>query len=501
VLSLMTESRHAALDLRLVGSQTSSETKLEAAADWIAAAWSRWHENEYLGEDGRPSPTRGSFQIVFSDLGTPKDGFNIYDELRDLLTAHGMPRESIRFAHEAKTDREKAELFAACRRGDIAVLIGSTEKMGAGTNIQHRARALHHLDVPWRPADVEQREGRILRQGNQNSEVDIIRWVTEKSFDAYMWQALERKAKFIGQLMRGTLDVREIDDIGEAALTYGEIKALAAGDPLLLDKAQAESDVNRLRRLERAHERSQDRLKWQVISSTNRISELQATVTTLTAALTRRVTTAGDRFSMRVGPHAYSKRADAGRALHQALGDLLRNTGGALSAESEIGALGGFTLIGRVVRTRTGGEATLSCEDIPHTEVATKLDWLGEDSKATGLVIRLENALAGLDNSQSAAHADINAATQQIEQAQHRIGAAFAQRGELDAARARLATVNAQLSQAAVDNSASTAAAPAAVDNPQPSTPEHVQHDDPFYQVDYDYEDEIGFTADDLEPS
>ena len=132
--------------------------------------------------------SRGSLQLVFCDIGTPSDDWNVYDELRAQLTSRGLPREAIRYVHDAKTDRDKGELFAACRAGTVAVLIGSTEKMGVGTNVQFRAIALHHLDCPWRPADVAQREGRILRQGNHNPEVQILRYVTEKSFDGYMWQ-------------------------------------------------------------------------------------------------------------------------------------------------------------------------------------------------------------------------------------------------------------------------------------------------------------------------
>jgi hypothetical protein len=156
----------------------------------------------------------------------------------------------IRFIHEAKTDRDKAQLFAACRAGRVAVLVGSTEKMGVGTNVQDRAIALHHLDAPWRPADVAQREGRILRQGNLNRdlgrEVEIIRYVTERSFDGYMWQTLERKARFIGQVMHGRLDTREISDIGDTALSFSEVKAIAAGNPLLMDKAEADTALARL---------------------------------------------------------------------------------------------------------------------------------------------------------------------------------------------------------------------------------------------------------------
>ncbi len=146
--------------------------------------------------------------------------------------------------------------------------------MGVGTNVQARAVALHHLDCPWRPADIEQREGRILRQGNLNPEVEIIRYVTERSFDGYMWQTLERKARFIGQVMRGRLDVREIEDIGDAALSYNEVKALATGNPLLMEMAEAEAELTRLERAERAWNRNLDALAHKVTASSDRIAEL-----------------------------------------------------------------------------------------------------------------------------------------------------------------------------------------------------------------------------------
>lgn len=165
---------------------------------------------------------------MFSDRGTPSEKWNAYDALRDSLVAKGMPKSSIRFIHEAAGDDEKAKLFAACRDGRVSVIIGSTEKMGTGTNIQARAVALHHRDCPWRPADVTQREGRIIRQGNQNEEVSIFRYVTRGSFDAYMWQTVTRKAKFIEQVLTGKLDVREVDDISESVMSYAEITAVAA---------------------------------------------------------------------------------------------------------------------------------------------------------------------------------------------------------------------------------------------------------------------------------
>ncbi len=254
MLKISGDGRRAALDLRLVGLSQDTPGKTAAAAARITAIWQAHRDDEYTAPDGSPYPVRGSLQIVFCDLGTPRDGWNAYDELKDQLTARGMPSQAIRFVHDAKTDADLARLFAACRAGHVAVLAGSTEKMGTGTNVQDRAIALHHLDAPWRPADVAQREGRIIRQGNLNPEIQIIRWVTAGSFDAYMWQTLERKARFIHDVTTRRLGsgARDSADVGDTVLTFSEAKALATGNPLLIDKAEADADLARLSRAERA---------------------------------------------------------------------------------------------------------------------------------------------------------------------------------------------------------------------------------------------------------
>ncbi len=249
MLKISGDDRRAALNLRLAGLPQDTPGKIETAAARIAGIWEAHHDHAYTAPNGSPYQARGALQLVFCDLGTPGPSWNAYDELRGQLAARGVPREEIRFIHEAKTDRDKGQLFAACRNGSVAVLIGSTEKMGVGTNVQDRAIGLHHLDAPWRPADVAQRDGRIVRQGNLNPEVQILRYVTEGSFDGYMWQTLEGKARFIGQVMRGKLDAREI---GDTALSFSEVKDLATGNPLLMDKAEADVALARLQRAERA---------------------------------------------------------------------------------------------------------------------------------------------------------------------------------------------------------------------------------------------------------
>ena len=326
MLKVCMDGRKAALDLRLLGRPMTVPGKIGTAAGRITDLWHAHRDDVYPGPDGQAAPVRGSLQLVFCDIGTPGDGWNVYDELRDQLTARGMPRDAIRFVHDAKTDRDKGELFAACRAGTVAVLIGSTEKMGVGTNVQFRAIALHHLDCPWRPADVAQREGRILRQGNHNDEVQILRYVTERSFDGYMWQTVERKARFIAQVMRGRLDVREIEDIGDAALSYSEVKALATGNPLLMDKAEADAELTRLERAERAWLRNHDALRQKVAANLRRVAELEALTGQIDTAISRRRNTRGDAFSMTLGTTRLTKRNDAGEqlknliaALHEAL--------------------------------------------------------------------------------------------------------------------------------------------------------------------------------------
>jgi N12 class adenine-specific DNA methylase len=244
MLALCTDGRRAALDPRLVGVAEPSPKIVELAA----RAADIYHAHAQTRFPGSDVP--GVLQLVFCDQGTPgSDGLQTYGRIRIELTARGVPAERVRWVHEATTGDARAALFADCRDGKVAVLIGSTDKLGVGTNVQTRLRAVHHADAPWRPSDIEQREGRALRPGNLNPMVDVLRYVTEGTFDAYMWQTLQRKAQFIEQLQRRAPGVRTVDDISDAVLTYAEVKALATGNPLLLEQAQAAGAVSRLRTL------------------------------------------------------------------------------------------------------------------------------------------------------------------------------------------------------------------------------------------------------------
>ncbi len=243
-LNITTDGRKLATDARMLTSSAPDfpESKINRLVDQVAALWEQ------------SAATRGT-QLIFSDMGvnpTPW-GYSPYTEIVEKLIARGVPREQIAVMGEADSDAKKQALFEKVRNGAVRVLIGSTQKMGTGTNVQKRLLAVHHLDAPWKPAEVEQRDGRILRQGNENPEVAIYRYVTAGSFDAYMWQALETKARFISQVMTGDNALRRAEDIGGQELSYAEVKAIASGNPAVLTLAEAEADLQRLTLLKRNH--------------------------------------------------------------------------------------------------------------------------------------------------------------------------------------------------------------------------------------------------------
>jgi N12 class adenine-specific DNA methylase len=301
MLKITGDGRKAALDMRLVDgfAAPDGDTKLGMAVDRIRQVW---------------ADTAGarSTQLVFCDLSTPDRSpghagrFNVYDEVRAKLIDAGVPAADIAFIHDADTDTEKKLLFDSVNEGRVRILIGSTEKMGAGTNVQKRLAALHHLDAPWRPRDIEQREGRILRQGNLNSEVRIFRYVTEGSFDAYMWQCLETKARFIQQVMNGQTSVRCAEDLDGGALTYAEIKAIASGNPAVMEKVKVDTEIRKLDQLRAAHLNQQHGIRLQIGSLPSEIRERQERVARLATDMGTRDGHEGDEFSLLVGNRVYS---------------------------------------------------------------------------------------------------------------------------------------------------------------------------------------------------
>ena len=477
MLKISSDGRKAALDLRLAGLPQTGPSKVDTAAEVIAGIWRDHRDDEYPGLDGTPSPVRGSLQIVFCDLGTPGERWNVYDYLRGELAARGVPREQIRFVHEARTDRDKAELFAACRAGRVAVLVGSTEKLGVGTNVQARAIALHHLDAPWRPADVAQREGRILRQGNLNPEVQIYRHTARRSFDGYVWQALERKGRFVAQVMRGRLDVREIEDIGDAALSYTEVKALATGNPLLMDKAKADAELTRLERAERAHHRTQDALRHTITRIQSRITGLDALTGEIDAAITRRADTRGEAFTMTVDGLTHTKRAGAGSHLKRVLADQAAAAGPNGWRPARPGRLGGFDVTAEIDRVLGTVEVSLGFDGAPGQDIRIPLAELSAADPA-GLVIRLENRLARLEEHKNDTLAEVTRLRAELGHASDSIGGPFGQASHLADARERSRHIDKQLEAAASpqpdENATGTAGAvePFHPSPPWPSTQE-----------------------------
>ncbi|HSY29180.1 MAG TPA: DEAD/DEAH box helicase, partial [Burkholderiaceae bacterium] len=336
MLAVTTDGRKAALDMRLIfgGVEYDEESKVGACLRSIRRIWSQ------------TVSFRGA-QIVFCDMSSPKAGraFSVYDDMRERLVASGIPESEIAFIHDADSDTQKAKLFKAVRDGRVRVIFGSTGKMGIGTNVQTRLCALHHLDAPWRPCDVEQREGRILRQGNTCVEVEIYRYVTEGSFDAYIWQTLETKARFIAQVMKGDKGIRALEDVELAALSYAEVKALASGNPMVIEKAGVDADVARLSTLFSV---------WrnQRYANESEVSRLPATLDSLDARIAAYAEDckqlkpqAIDNFVVQIGKVSYVGAEDAGNALRDVVKSVASEIKVAATAiEKVIGSFGGFEL-------------------------------------------------------------------------------------------------------------------------------------------------------------
>ena len=283
-----------------------------------------------------------STQLIFCDLSTPKnDGtFNVYDDLKTKLINKGVPENEIKFIHEAATEAQKKELFSKVRKGTVRFLIGSTSKMGAGTNVQDKLIALHHLDVPWRPSDIEQQEGRILRQGNENETVQILRYVTENTFDSYSWQIIENKQKFISQIMTSKSPVRTCEDLDEATLTYAEVKALATGNPYIKEKMDLDIQVTKLKLLKSSHNSQIYKLEDDIINVfPKKIQKLNEIINGLKADLKTYKENISDDFVMEVGEKEFTEKKEAGEALLKEC-----NKKNCIDTEIRVGKYNGFTL-------------------------------------------------------------------------------------------------------------------------------------------------------------
>lgn len=426
MLKITNDGRKLALDQRLINDMLPDEpeSKVNRCVD---NAFKVWEESAL---------DRGT-QLIFCDLSTPKaDGtFNVYDDVREKLVARGVPREEVAFIHEYNTETKKAELFAKVRAGQVRILMGSTPKLGAGTNIQDRLIALHHLDCPWKPSDLEQQEGRILRQGNRNKQVKIYRYVTENTFDSYMWQILENKQKFISQIMTSKSPVRACDDVDDTALSYAEIKALATGNPYIKEKMDLDIQVSKLKLL-KANHTSQiyslesdiaRRYPREIAVAQGQIEALKTDMEVAKPLLAQDK----DHFSMEISGKVYTERKEAGAAIIEACKALK-----AAGTEGRIGSYGAFELHSRfdnfdkTFRLSIKGAWNYSME-------------VGKDPQ--GNILRVTNALAGIERALPQVERRLETLEQQLAQAREEAKRPFAQEAELTEKSARLAELNSLL--------------------------------------------------------
>lgn len=412
MLKITSDGRKLALDQRLSDPTLPDdpESKVNACVRNVLQVWRDTEE------------IKGT-QLVFCDLSTPKgDGsFNVYDDMKQKMMAQGVPPEEIAFIHDAKTEVQKAELFAKVRKGQVRVLLGSTAKMGAGTNVQTRLTALHHLDCPWRPADIEQREGRILRQGNMNQTVKIYKYVTENTFDAYNWSILENKQKFIGQLMSGKNPSRSCEDVDEAALSYAEVKALASGDPRIIEMTDLDSQVTKLKLLKANHEGQrymlEDRLIQFFPKAINGTKEQTQGLEGDLAVLQAHPQPDKEHFSITVAGQTYTERKAAGQAIIDACTKMTD-----VSQRVELGEYRGFPM------TLWADTATQKFQVTMKQNLSHTIE-LGSDP--VGNIARLDNALAAIAENLEQNKGKLENLTAQMEEAKLEVKRPFPQEQEL----------------------------------------------------------------------
>ena len=425
MLCVTNDGRKIGLDVRLMNPMLPDDpnSKLNVCVQNVLKIW----------EEGKDQKLT---QLLFCDLSTPKnDGnFNVYEDIRKKLIAAGVPENEIEFIHNADTEAKKAALFSKVRSGDVRVLLGSTAKMGAGTNVQSRLVAVHHLDVGWKPSDMTQRNGRIIRQGNMNKEVKVFNYVTEGTFDSYLFQTLENKQRFISQIMTSKSPVRSCDDVDEQALSYAEIKALCAGNPLIKEKMDLDVQVAKLKVLKADHQSQKFRLQDKLL--TKFPADIQETNTHIAglkadAQLAAAHPQGKEEFcGMVIKGVAYDEKKTAGERLVLACSELPN------AEEKVIGSYRGFELSLRFDAFRTEYQALLKGQrkyTVP----------LGTDP--LGNIIRLDNSLNNFSERITAAENELATLHQQQEAAQIEVEKPFPQEEELAEKSARLAELNAQL--------------------------------------------------------
>ena len=426
MLKITNDGRKLALDQRLINDMLPDEDNSKSTT-CVDKAFEIWEETK----------EQKSAQLIFCDLSTPKgDGtFNVYEDICNKLKEKGVPPEEIAFIHDANTEKRKAELFAKVRSGQVRFLLGSTAKMGAGTNVQDRLIALHHLDVPWRPSDIEQQEGRILRQGNQNDKVKIFRYVTEGTFDSYSWQLIENKQKFIGQIMTSKSPVRSCEDVDEAALSYAEVKALATGNPYIKEKMDLDIQVSKLKLMKANHTSQKYRLEDNITQHyPHQIAVFKERIEGFSADMEKYAKNKPEdkeQFFMQVGGKPYTEKKEAGTAIIAMCKEIK-----GINASADVGEYLGFKL--NVTFDSFNNKFVMNVKGAMSHPMEVGSDPLGN-------ITRINNVLEAMPIQLEEAQTKLSNVEHQLETAKAEVDKPFPQEAELSEKLERLAELNALL--------------------------------------------------------
>ena len=426
MLKVTNDGRKLALDQRLIDEMLpdNGESKVDACAQKSYEIWEKTKDKR-------------SAQVIFCDLSTPKaDGrFNVYSDMKKKLMEKGVPEKEIAFIHEANTEVKKTDLFNKVKSGQVRFILGSTAKMGAGTNIQDKLIALHHLDVGWKPSDLEQREGRIIRQGNQNKKVGIFRYVTESTFDSYMWQLIENKQKFISQIMTSKSPVRSCEDVDDAALSYAEVKALATGNPYIKEKMELDMDVSKLKLLKANYTSNRYRLEDDLVSlypgKIAKLSELEKAYQSDIELYNSKKPEDPEHFEMEVGGQTYTDKKEAGAAIVS-----MCMTVKTVDKALDIGSYMGFNMRLEFQSFYKTFEVSLKNESVLKAS-------LGSDP--LGNITRINNLLEGLPKKLQETQEKLENVKGQMEDAKEELTKPFPKEQELNDKLERLSQLNALL--------------------------------------------------------
>ena len=426
MLKITNDGRKLALDQRLLNDMLPDEENSKAST-CVEKAYKIWENTK----------EQKSAQLIFCDLSTPKgDGtFNVYEDIKNKLMEKGVPENEIAFIHDANTELRKAELFAKVRSGQVRFLLGSTAKMGAGTNVQDRLIALHHLDVPWRPSDIEQQEGRILRQGNQNDKVKIFRYVTEGTFDSYSWQLIENKQKFIGQIMTSKSPVRSCEDVDEAALSYAEVKALATGNPYIKEKMDLDIQVSKLKLMKANHTSQKYRLEDNITQHyPHQIAIFKERIEGFAADMNKYAKNKPEdkeQFFMQVGGKSYTDKKEAGTAIIAMCKEIK-----GINASADVGEYLGFKL--NVTFDSFNNKFVMNVKGAMSHPMEVGSDPLGN-------ITRINNVLEAMPSQLEEAQMKLSNVKHQLETAKAEVDKPFPQEAELAEKLERLAELNSLL--------------------------------------------------------